>query len=274
MSLPVYVSSGAFIGRLNGRDHRPFLAAAPGFACDGFEFMMYDCWYEDLEDRLADFAASSLPFWVWHVEKGIGELVGRNESGDIPLALSRFEINCRAARVLGAKKLVFHLWNGAPSDRHIERHIRLYGEFESIARAFDLCLTVENVVCAVDSPLAHMAALVHRYPHIKFTYDTKMASFHRENQAVFSEEYSFLWEHISHIHANDHSGDYRRFDRLRTLHIGEGAVDFAAFFAGAKQRSYKDSITLECSCMEQDGSINVAAMEKSLAAIGRLTAAL
>ena len=266
---PLYVSSGAFIGRVNQRDPRPFLSLAEDFLCDGFEFMFYEAWYEKIDDILALFAEKSLSFPVLHVEKSIGEIVGAGEGGYAERALARFEKNCMTAQKIGAKKLVFHLWNGLPSDHSIDRHIELCGEFLSLAESYGLHLTVENVVCAVGSPLAYLSCLYEKYPALSFTFDTKMASFHRETETVFSSEYAHLWQAISHLHINDHSGAYRDFSSLRTLHIGEGAIDFDRFFEGLASVGYHGSMTLECTSMCADGTLTP---EKTVGSLARTRA--
>lgn len=267
---PLYVSSGAFIGRVNGRDPRPFLALAPDFSCDGFEFMFYEAWYEHIDAILDLFLKTNLRFRTLHVEKSIGEIVGAGEEGYEKRALERFEKNCVAAKTLGADKLIFHLWNGVPSDHHIERNIDFCGEFLALAHAYGLMLTVENVVCASGSPLAYFARLHEKYPDLFFTFDTKMASFHRENEAVFSEKYAHLWKAISHLHINDHSGAYLDFSSLRTLHIGEGAVDFNRFFEGLALVGYRGSMTLECTSMCADGTLTPEKMDESLSRVRAL----
>ena len=268
---PLYVSGGAFIGRVNRRDPRPFLALAPHLSCDGFEFMFYEAWYEHIDAILDLFLESGLRFPTLHVEKSIGEIVGAGEKGYEELALERFEKNCLAAKTLGAEKLIFHLWNGVPSDHHIERNIDFCAEFLAIAKAHGLTLTVENVVCACGSPLDHCMRLHEKYPDLFFTFDTKMASFHRELDAVFSEKYAHLWKAIAHLHVNDHSGAYLDFSSLRTLHIGEGVLDFHRFFVGLSKVGYRGSMTLECTSMLPDGTLTPEKMQESLLRVRALS---
>ena len=47
----ILCSTGALIGRPNGRDFRLLYGAADRLRCDGFEFMMYESWYEKLIRR-------------------------------------------------------------------------------------------------------------------------------------------------------------------------------------------------------------------------------
>lgn len=263
---PVYVSTGAFIGRANGRDPRHFLSVADKLPCDGFECMLYDVWYERLDEVLDTFLSRGAVYPVLHVEKRIGELVGDGEGGYYQRAMERFSLNCHAAKRLGASTLVFHLWNGTPSDAHFDRHLRMCGDFLAMAKESGLTLAVENVVCAYGSPLDHLEALAYEYPDVRFTYDTKMASFHREVNDVFSPRYRFLFEkgYIAHLHINDHGGAYRDFEGLRTLHIGEGCIDFDTFFDELVKVGYTGAMTLECASVREDGSLRAEDMCRSL----------
>ena len=78
----ILCSTGTSIGRPNGRDFRLLSECARRLECDGFEFMMYSTWYDqisELEAFMKDFPA---PIPVVHVEKGVGERISRNEAGD------------------------------------------------------------------------------------------------------------------------------------------------------------------------------------------------
>lgn len=274
-TLPIYASTGAFIGRKNGRDPRHFLSSCKNLPCDGFECMLYEAWYERLDEILELFLTLGQVYPVLHVEKRIGELIGEGAPDYRARAMERFLLNCRAAVALGSKLLVFHLWNGEPSDYHIDRHIGMYGEFLAASREYGLTLTVENVVCAIGSPLEHFLSLAERYPDVRFTFDTKMASFHDEVNLAFSDRYRFLWEnHIAHLHINDHGGQYRDFSGLRTLHIGEGHLDFPLFFRRLAEVGYSGGMTLECASISEDGSLQPKKMADSLHRVRTLSAPL
>ena len=261
-------SIGAFIGRVNGRDHRAFLSVADRIDADAYEFMMYESFYPNADAILGDFCATGLSFPVFHVEKRLSEYIA---AGDLSEALSRFSVNCRAAARLGARKLVLHLWNGMASDGCFERHLEAFSTLSEIAAAHSLLLTVENVVCAYRDPLSHFDELLARYPDIAFTYDSKMAAFHRQEYCIFDEKYRPLWDgHIRHIHFNDYNGIPGDFSRLAVLHLGEGNIDIARFARGLFSVGYGDTVTLECGCMRSDGSLMPEKMNASLALARRL----
>ena len=52
----ILCSTGALIGRPNGRDYRLLLPLAEQLSCDGLEFMMYSSWYEETKELLAELA--------------------------------------------------------------------------------------------------------------------------------------------------------------------------------------------------------------------------
>lgn len=259
-------STGTFVGRPNGRNHRLILENAPHLHCDGFEFMMYENWYEKQNLILSDLVSSGLSFPVVHVDKLVGELISRGQEGDIETALSNFERNCAVAQALGAKLLVLHLWNGKPSDAHIERNIAQFAALNSMAKAHHLMLTVENVVCNCRDPLTHWHALAHHYPDIHFTFDTKMAAFHSQLEQHYCPELTWLWQNgrIVHLHVNDYGGGHMDWANLRTLHPGQGHIDFDRFFAYIKSVGYCGHITAEASSMLPDGSTDLATLNQTL----------
>lgn len=262
-------STGAFIGRVNGRDHRPFLAIHEGLDADAFEFMMYETFYGREDAVLGDFLATGLRFPVFHVEKRVGELVGIGGDENLREAEARFLANCRAAARLGAEKLVFHLWNGKPSDHDFYRHLAAYPRFLATARAHGLTLTVENVVCAARDPMSRFSELATAYPDVSFTFDTKMAAFHRQEGRLHDP---VLSGRLLHIHLNDYAGTPGDFSGLAVLHLGEGNVDLAAISRDLITMGYNGTVTLECGCMCPDGSLVPEKMNASLAVARRLLA--
>ena len=97
----VLCSTGALITRKNGRDHRLLAGFAEQLHCDGFEFMLYDSWYDKLDSIADDVKAMGLDIPAVHCEKSIGELIAAEDD----LAYERFEMNCKAAERVGAKLL-------------------------------------------------------------------------------------------------------------------------------------------------------------------------
>ena len=108
----ILCSTGSLITRANGRNHRLLKDFARALQCDGFEFLIYEPFYEKLDAITGELSAEGLVFPSVHCDKKIGELIAEENE----LAFELFDINCRAAVRLGAEKLVLHLWNGIISD--------------------------------------------------------------------------------------------------------------------------------------------------------------
>lgn len=270
MAITILPSTGAFIGRVNGRDHRPLLAVCDRIEASAYEFMMYESFYGRESAVLSDFLATGLSFPVLHVEKRIGELIADQDT-DREEPYRRFRINCEAACRLGARKLVLHLWNGVASDGAFEAHLAAYPRLREIAKEHDLLLTVENVVCAYRDPLSRLSELLARYPDAALTYDTKMAAFHRQEYILFEDGYRHLLAGaVRHIHLNDYAGVPGDFTKLGVLHLCEGNLDIPRITRSLLASGYRDTVTLECSCMRSDGSLTPEKMNASLAIARRL----
>lgn len=246
----VLCSVGAVITRANGRDHRLLSKLRDELCCDGFEFLFYDTWYDNIGEIVRYISSLDLYIPALHCDKRIGELIAEENEE----AFRLFEINCRAAYELGARLLVLHLWNGLVSDSNFQANAGAFGRLRETAEKYGLLLTVENVVCNNSTPLAHLKELVSIYPDIRFTFDTKMAEFHGELLESLEKE---LWRNIRHIHINDYAGDVMDWGSLRSLHIGEGHVRFDLFFEFIKSIGYDGDITVEATSVCPDGSVDI-----------------
>lgn len=75
----ILCSTGAIIGRSNDRNYRLLKPFSEKLNCDGFEFMMYSSWYDEV-DSLIDFLQSmEFHIPVMHCEKRMGEAVSKGE---------------------------------------------------------------------------------------------------------------------------------------------------------------------------------------------------
>lgn len=265
----ILCSTGALITRKNNRDYRLLREMAPKITCDGFEFLMYDSWYPAWEQVAGEMAGMGLPIPVFHVEKGIGEMVSRGGDGDHERARELFEANCKMARRLGAEKLVLHLWGGVPSDSHIEDNIRQYALFKDTAARYGLLLTVENVVCSREDPLTHLKRLAAVDPDAAFTLDVRFASFHDQLDLVFSDGCRWLWEGaVQHVHISDYGGGLKEWGKLKyCLHPGEGKIDFGKLAENLRRVGYENTITLESTSVLPDGRADFERLNKSLEAV-------
>ena len=262
----ILLSTGAILTRRNNRDYSLLRTIVPQMQCDGLEFMMYESWYRSpaggeghvdaLKRVLADY---NVP--VFHMVKHIGEYISL---GQMEEAVRLFRADCELAKAVGSRLLVLHLWSGRASDQHIERNIAAYPVLREIADSFGLLLTVENVLCNTRDPMTHMRALVEKYPDISFTFDTKMAAFHTQEEELYKPENAWLWPHIRHFHVNDYAGGHMDWANMGVKALGKGHIDFGRFFAFVRKMGYTGDFTCEATAVNEDGSIRYDEMNASL----------
>lgn len=267
----ILCSTGALITRFNGRDPRLLFEILPRIEADGIEFMIYPSWDGQLDEVAKTMLAlknGGVNIPVLHADKRIGELLSRAGEGDFEEALARFETGCRIAEELEAHTMVLHLWGGVGSDRHIDGNISVLGDYMRLAERHGVLLTVENVVCGGKTPLYHIKRIMREYPDARFTIDTKMAEFHRENPATLA--CGELWQgRAAHLHVNDYGGGVRDFSDLRVLHPGDGHVDFGPFFEKVRGCGYSGFATVESTSVRPDGSIDYQKLNRSLEFVRR-----
>lgn len=247
---PIYLSSGAFVGRVNGRNIGLLPQHAKSFVCDGFEFMVFEDFYADIGAIIASCQGLTIP--VLHTDKAIGDWISTPGADAQAQGQALFVKNCRIAKGLGATKLVLHGWGIPDSDKQFERNARRIGQLLTIAQAEGLDLLVENCFCVNDSPLAHLEALAACYPALGVIIDTRPAAFHDELEAVYG---SPLWRGaIRHLHISDYRGGVKQWDAMYPIpQPGQGQIDWPAFFAALSRNGYTQSITLEAPSMLAQG---------------------
>lgn len=265
----ILCSTGAIIGRPNGRNHKLLEEFAEKLCCDGFELMIYDTWYEKMAQVVSDIREMKLAIPVVHCEKTIGQAISLGGEENQTKALHLFEINAEAAEKLGAEKIVLHLWDGLPSDGTFENNIAIYPMLLEIAKRYGLDLLVENVVCNVQSPMKRILQLLELYPEMHFVFDTKMAAFHCELEELYKEENSALWKNIHHYHVNDYAGGYKEWSKLKTLPIGRGNINFEKFYAYIKRVGYQDTFTLEGTVFDKEGAVDFDMLNQCIAVLRR-----
>ncbi|MBO4385162.1 MAG: sugar phosphate isomerase/epimerase [Clostridia bacterium] len=263
----VLCSTGAMITKFNGRDPRLLREFFPRLEADGVEFMVYPSWDAVLDENIEAVRRISLDVGmripVLHMDKRIGELLSLGSDDEIREAGERFKNNLLIARRLGAELAVLHLWGGPASDHDIERNVSVLGDYLIEAERAGIILTVENVVCAVETPLAHLRRIMDTYPNALFTIDTKMAEFHRELPATLAEDR--LWDgRTPHLHVNDYGGGVKDFTDLRVLHMGDGHVDFKPFFEKIKAIDYSGWLTVESSSVFPDGRVDFIKLNRTI----------
>ena len=254
----ILCSTGALIGRPNGRDYRLLKQYCPQLDCDGYEYILYRSWYNEIQELTSFLRDMRLPVPVMHCEKTVAEHISAGGEDERQEAFRLFRINCDLASRLGAEKMVFHLWNGRISDRFFENNLLAYPILCELAEKHGITLLVENVICLQD-PMSHWAELRRFYPDIRFVFDTKMADFHRQLELLYQPEYVWVWRegHILHYHVNDYGGDYMDWGNLKVLPLGDGHIDFKRFFRFVGETGYTGDFTFEGTGFDQAGAVNI-----------------
>ena len=265
----ILVSTGALIGRPNGRDFRLIPTYARELDCDGFEFMMYSDWYDKIDDIVAFLKENNISTPTYHCQKSIGEAISKGGEANFEDAFSRFRTNASMASKMGVEKLVLHLWDGLTSDQNFENNLNAYGELRDIADSFGLVLCVENVVCNKENPMLHWKQLLDKYGDVSFVFDTKMAAFHHQLKDLYDPDNDILYKegHIKHFHVNDYAGGYMDWANLKTLPIGSGHIDFEEFFDFIGKTGYDDTFTIESTAFDSTGFVNTDMLNKEIAYI-------
>lgn len=252
----ILCSTGALIGRPNGRDYHLLEKLIPQLKYDGLEFMLYSTWYGEIPKLTAYLKSLNFPIPVVHCQKTVGELITTHEESQ---AFENFKVNCEVAATIGASSIVMHLWNGIVSDSEFDRNLKAYSTLSSIAGEAGVDLLIENVLCNVSTPMKRWIELKETYPDIHFIFDTKMAKFHDEYKLLFEPEYAWLYEegHIRHYHVNDYGGGYMDWNNLKVLPIDAGNIDFKPFFDLIRRIGYEGTMTVESTAVRPDGSVDV-----------------
>ncbi|MCR5323091.1 MAG: sugar phosphate isomerase/epimerase [Lachnospiraceae bacterium] len=278
----VLCSTGALIGRPNKRDYRLLKDLAGQLECDGFEFMVYDSWYPQIDEMIETVKGFGLSIPVVHCEKALAEkladaelkyengeysyreMTPKEDKENFERAIEEFKVNLRIANEFGADRMVFHLWNGLISDRHIERNIERFGKLKDMAEAAGILLMVENVICNTYDPLHDMETVHNSYPDVSYVYDTKMAEFHGQTMQIFDPQWEWMLSegHVRHLHINDYGGGIKDWGNMRVLPIGLGHVDFDTFFAKLEKYGFDGYYTVEATAFDKNGVVNTAMLNE------------
>ena len=253
----ILCSTGAVIGLPNGRNYHLLGPLSKELKCDGFEFMMFSSWYDEVDALVDALLDMKLNIPVMHCEKHIGEGISKGE--DLEGAYALFEKNCEIANRIGAKKLVIHLWDGFTSDSNFANNLSAYARLREMADAHGLDLLVENIVCTHKDPMTHWGELAEKYPDVHFIFDTKMAEFHGQTELLYEPQSDWIWKdgHLKHFHVNDFGGEIMEWAKLKTLPIGKGHVDFEKFFDFVHRIGYDDTFTVESTAFNKEGVVDV-----------------
>jgi len=237
------LSTGTFIGIVNGRN--PYLLPDyyKEFDVDGFEFMIFPSFYPILDDIIDKCVQKNIKTPVMHFDKDIGNGIGSPDETDYEKSLSVLDINLNAAKALGAKKAVIHLWGRKDSDLYPEIIYKRAGEIDKICKNKGVLPVFENIFCTHGSPLKHLENLSGMYPEMRFIMDCRPAQFHGELEKTLR---SPIMQKTSHLHVNDYLGGYMEWEKVNPIkQPRDGIIDWNMYFSLLKAAKYNDTVTLE-----------------------------
>lgn len=262
---PVLCSTGAFTRVPHITDHRLILQYGPGLPADGLEVMFHLGWYAQVERVVDDLLSTGLKFPAVHAEKSTGAAMGSAAASERAIGLQRLQVNCQFAHQIGARLVVLHLWGMPESDMHIERNLAALGACLDIAEAAGVQLAVETIPCARADPLTHIRRAMEQDARCMIALDTEFLARHHQLEEALTAEWLWQGGRVRHVHIKDYDGQEATPDGYRRyLHPGEGKIDFGGFFKSLHQRGFDGSISLEASVVNQDNSIDVEKLKKSV----------
>ena len=264
MSLELLCSSGTLVGRANGFNHILVDEYHKQIEAEAFELMMLEAFYEKLTTVARDLTRANVDIRTIHFEKDITALLGLRGEEARGEGLRRFSLNAEMGKSVGAKKAVFHLWDGRFSPEQIENVIALLDTLYEICEKNGLELVVENVPARKPSPYENVAEIARRYPKSRFTFDTRHCHFMGQIDTFFE---SPLWhDRIGHLHVSDYNGKTvpEMWGVTRPiLHPGEGIIDFDALFEKMPPCG-AETLTLESPVIGADGTLDIEKLNKTL----------
>lgn len=269
MKIPVYASTGAFVTRKNNRNYRLIGPVGEKMLADGFEFLMFDSWNDEIGEIRKYLKSTGHRFPVLHMDKSIGEILSEKGREGETESTRLFMRDLETALAIGAETMVLHLWNGRHSDAHFEDSLPIAQKFNELSKSAGLTLAIENVIPKTELSVDRLLAMSEFDDTLHFTYDTKMAHLKNENPLLKTEKYLPLLTNrkIVHFHMNDSDPNLFYDGRLQVLHMGEGTVDFEDIFALFKKTAFSGTVTVESTSVERDGTPQTEKMNKTLVAI-------
>ena len=259
----IYLSTGTFTGRINGRNLRLLANHFPEFDCDGFEYMVFEDSYGELDTILPLYKGIRIP--VVHSDKEIGDLLSTDGEDAFCEAEKRLMANLFIAEEVGAQKMVLHGWGKPDSDANPKRTVERILRLVSIAKRRGIDLLCENCCCKNGDPLAMFDHLLAADSTLHFIFDTRPAQFHRQISQTFASD--AFKKHAVHMHINDYAGGYKEWTALYPIpQPGEGNIDWEFVFSALRDMNYAGSITLEAPSMLREG-VDSATLNRSLAFI-------
>jgi len=251
MALAVYLSTGCFTGRPNGRDPHLLSKYHEKLNCDGFELMLYEEFYPKKAEIIREYTSLGINIPIVHFSKRIGDLLSTKGDSAFSEALEQTLEDCDIACSLGAARGVFHPWGIPDSDTHIDMICDRIAEIFEKTKSTGIELLPENCVCTHSSPLKNLNKLLKKAP-CKLTVDTRAAHFHDE---VYETLDAFLPDTVGHFHLIDYVGAPHDWQARRVIcqPADSGFINFEYLLKRVKSSGFNGTLTLESSYMLEDG---------------------
>ena len=248
----VFLSTGAFTGRINGDNYRLLADYCQHLNCDGFELMIFSVFYSEIENIIELYNNKKINIEVIHSDKKIGDLLSSPKDISFDATKSLFIKNLEISKLLGARKIVVHGWGIPDSDKYSNVIYNRIGELKKISDSYEIDMLIENCICINKSPLLHLENLQTIYPDLGFIIDTRCSEFHLELEETLN---SNIWnKNVRHIHINDYLGGYKDWEaRYPIPQPLEGKVNWGMFFKYLKSMNYSGTITLEAPSIISEG---------------------
>lgn len=206
-----------------------------------------------------------------HAEKSIGPTFATNDRAEREVALDHLAVNCRFARMLGARLVVLHLWGLPDGDARIERNLAMLPACYDVAADHGVDLAIETIPCDDADPLTHVHRAIEMEHRCLVALDTEFLAYHRQLAEALAAEWLWTGSRVRHVHVKDYDGImWTPQEGRRYLHPGDGCIDFHSFFAALRTRGFEGAISLEASSLDRDGYVNTIQLQQSIALIRQM----
>jgi len=258
----IFLSSGCFTGRINGRDPHLLSRYYDKIESDGFELMLFDDLYPNIKSTVSEYLALNIPIRIIHMNKRIGDLLSTPGEENLHAARELLKRDMEITLSLGACRGVYHPWGIPDSDKYPEMLTeRILSLFE-LGDGSGVELLPENCVCVNADPLKWLLAVLKQAPGRRVTVDTRAAAFH--GQLSETLEKLLLCGGIGHFHIIDYIGAPLDWEARKNIpQPGDGGIDWQGFFAALNNSGYRGTVTMESPHMLTD-SVDYPLFNKSL----------
>ncbi len=126
-------------------------------------------------------------------------------------------------------------------------------------------VAIETIPCLKGTPLSNVERVLEHEPRTSVALDTEFLAFHGELDDALTA--SWLWNDgvVSHIHLKDFAdGLFDAEGTRRYRALGDGAIDFRAFFQALEDHKFSGSVSLEAAPPSPSGGPDVEAIRRSL----------